>query len=78
MGNIPVGMELFSAGDEQQWELIKRQIDDSDYVIVIAHRYGSRDGSVSFTEKGKNYAISTKVPALGFIIGEDAPWPKSR
>jgi Domain of unknown function (DUF4062) len=30
MGHIAVGMELFSAGDEQQWELIKRQIDDSD------------------------------------------------
>jgi hypothetical protein len=78
MGHIPVGMELFSAGDEQQWELIKRQIDDSDYyIVVIAHRYGSRDGSVSFTEKEYDYAVSRKVPALGFIIGEDAPWPKS-
>ncbi len=27
MGNIPVGMEMFSAADEQQWEIIKRQID---------------------------------------------------
>ena len=26
MGHIPVGMEMFSAGDEQQWELIKSQM----------------------------------------------------
>ena len=51
MGNIPVGMEMFSAGDEQQWELIKRQIDDCDYyVVIVAHRYGSTDGTISFTE----------------------------
>jgi hypothetical protein len=30
MGHIPVGMEMFSAADEQQWAVIKRQIDDSD------------------------------------------------
>jgi hypothetical protein len=78
MGHIPVGMELFSAGDEQQWELIKRQIDDSDYyVVVIAHRYGSRDGKVSYTEKEYDYAASNKIPILGFVISEDAKWPKS-
>ena len=27
MGHIPVGMEMFSAGDEQQWKLIARQIE---------------------------------------------------
>src|SRR5687768_4895989 len=69
MGHIPVGMELFSAADEEQWELIKRQIDDSDYYLVlIAHRYGSRDGSVSYTEKEYDYAVSKKIPTLGFII----------
>jgi hypothetical protein len=29
MGHIPVGMEMFSAADEQQWEIIKKQIDQS-------------------------------------------------
>lgn len=78
-GNIPVGMEMFSAGDEQQWELIKRQIDDCDYyIVVVAHRYGSKDGNVSYTEKEYDYAISRKLPALGFVISDDAAWPKKK
>jgi hypothetical protein len=79
MGHIPVGMEMFSAGDEEQWELIKRQIDDSDYYLVIlAHSYGSMDGKISYTEKEYDYAISSKLPALGFVIDKDAPWPSSK
>jgi hypothetical protein len=79
MGNIPVGMEMFSAGDEQQWELIKRQIDDSDYyVVIIAHRYGSTDGTVSYTEKEYDYATANHIPVLGFIIEDDARWSKAK
>nr|VFK57841.1 MAG: protein of unknown function (DUF4062) [Candidatus Kentron sp. TUN]VFK66801.1 MAG: protein of unknown function (DUF4062) [Candidatus Kentron sp. TUN] len=56
MGHIPVGMEMFSAGDEQQWDVIKKQIDQSDYyVVLIAHRCGSMDGSISYTEKEYDY-----------------------
>ncbi len=79
MGHIPVGMEMFSAGDEQQWELIKRQIEDCDYYIVaVAHRYGSMDGVISYTEKEYDYAVSKGIPTLGFIINDDARWPKSK
>jgi hypothetical protein len=75
LGHIPVGMEMFSAGDEEQWELIKRQIDDSDYyVVVIAHRYGSMDGTISYTEKEYDYAVANKVPTLGFVIDDGATW----
>ena len=28
MGHIPVGMEMFSAADEEQWAIIARQIDE--------------------------------------------------
>jgi hypothetical protein len=57
MGHIPVGMEMFSAGDETQWQLIQRQIESSDYyVVLIAHRYGSMDGPISYTEKEYDYA----------------------
>jgi hypothetical protein len=38
LGDIPVGMEMFSAADEEQWKLIRRQIDQSDYYV------GWRDG----------------------------------
>ena len=79
MGHIPVGMEMFSAADEEQWEIIKRQIDQSDYyVVIIAHRYGSTTGGRSYTEKEYDYAISKKVPILGFIIDESAAWPKAK
>lgn len=80
MGHIPVGMEMFSAGDEQQWKLISRQIDASDYyVLIIGHRYGSEtDEGISYTEKEYDYATSVGVPTLGFIIDENASWPVSR
>ena len=53
MGHIPVGMEMFSAADEEQWKIIARQIEETDYyVLIAAHRYGSetKEG-ISFTEK---------------------------
>jgi len=66
---IPAGMELFPASDEGKWELIERVIDDSDYyVVVIGGRYGSTDDTgLSYTEREYDYAVSRKVPALGFV-----------
>jgi len=51
MGHIPIGMEVFSASDAEQWRVIARHIEHSDYLIlVVVHRYGSTgaDGT-SFT-----------------------------
>jgi hypothetical protein len=79
MGHIPVGMEMFSAADEEQWKIIARQIEECDYyVVIIAHRYGSLDDAISFTEKEYDYAIRYKVPVFGFIIDETASWPANR
>ncbi len=79
MGHFPVGMEMFSAGDEQQWELIKKQIDDCDYYVVLsAFRYGSLDGDIGYTEKEYDYAKSIGVPTLGFVINEGVNWPASK
>jgi DNA-binding PadR family transcriptional regulator len=79
MGHIPVGMEMFSAGDEQQWQIIQKQIDDCDYyVVILAFRYGSMDGDISYTEKEYVYAESKGVPALGFLINESVKWPANR
>lgn len=79
LGHIPVGMAMFSAGNEAQWDLIKRTIDDCDYyAVIIAHRYGSTDSQgVSFTEKEYDYAVSCEIPVLGFLIDKDAQWPPS-
>lgn len=76
MGHIPVGMEMFSAANEEQWRVIQRQIDDCDYYIVItAHRYGSLDGNLSYTEKEYDYAIEKGIPVLGFVIDDSVSWP---
>lgn len=77
MGHIPVGMEMFSAADEEQWSIIKRQVDQSDYyVVIVANRYGSvTDEGVSYTEKEYDYAVSKDIPTLGFILDSDAKWP---
>ncbi|MDD5189868.1 MAG: DUF4062 domain-containing protein [Dehalococcoidales bacterium] len=79
MGHLPVGMEMFSAADEQQWLLIKRQIDECDYyIVIIAHRYGSMDGNLSYTEKEYDYAVSRGIPTMGFIIDEETQWPHTK
>lgn len=80
MGHIPVGMEMFSAGDEEQWQVIARHIRESDYyVVLVAHRYGSVTGDGrSYTEKEYEYAIEQGVPVLGFVIDDEAPWPGDR
>ena len=80
MGHIPVGMEMFSAADEEQWKLIARQIEATDYyLIIVGHRYGSEtEEGISYTEKEYDYAISCGVPTLGFVIDDEAPWPKTK
>jgi hypothetical protein len=37
LGCLPVGMELFPA-DEETWNFIKSQINDSDYYVVVVAR----------------------------------------
>lgn len=74
-GHFPLGMELWGAANEQQWQIIQRQIDVADYyVVIIAHRYGTQHKGVSWTEKEYNYAVEKGVPVLGFILDEDTKW----
>jgi hypothetical protein len=76
LGHIPVGMEMFSAADEEQWKIIARHIDESDYYIaIIAHRYGSLAGDISYTRKEYEYALTKGVPIIAFVIDSTAPWP---
>jgi hypothetical protein len=81
LGHLPVGMEMFNAGDQTQWETIKSYIDSSDYYLVImAHRYGSKDpaSGLSYTEKEYDYAGEQGVPRLGFVIDKTATWPADK
>lgn len=76
MYHFPIGMEMFSAADEEQWEIIKETIDSSDYyVLIIANRYGTiidngPDKDMSYTEKEYRYAKSQGIPILVFIIDD--------
>lgn len=64
-------MEMFSAADEDQWEIIKEEIDSSDfYILIIGNRYGSIEETtgISYTEKEFDYAVEKKIPVLAFIV----------
>lgn len=73
--HLPVGMEMFSADDDDQWKIITDAIDVSDYyVLIIGHRYGSLTSKgISYTEKEFNYAKSKKIPIISFIRERNAP-----
>ncbi|MBS1520045.1 MAG: DUF4062 domain-containing protein [Bacteroidetes bacterium] len=72
--HVPIGMEMFSADNEEQWETIKTTIQFSDYyVLIVGHRYGSttKEG-VSYTEKEFDYAKEIGVPILAFVRNREA------
>lgn len=71
--HIPIGMEMFNAGDEEQWEVIKKTIDVSDYyVLIIGHRYGSlTNEGISYTEKEYRYAKEKGIPIHIFIRNDN-------
>ena len=72
--HFPVGMEQFSADDDEQWQIIEETIQQTDYYIcIIGHRYGSlsKDGR-SFTEKEWDYAKELGIPIMSFIQNRNA------
>ncbi|WP_026942320.1 DUF4062 domain-containing protein [Hellea balneolensis] len=71
MDCIPAGMELFPAADEEQWEFIKKVIDDCDYyLLVIGGRYGSTtDTGISYTEKEFDYAVGKGLKVIALVHG---------
>lgn len=84
MYHFPIGMEMFSADDEDQWKIIKETIDSSDYyILIIGNRYGSviekgKHKGMSYTEKEYRYAKSKRIPILVFIIDDSVPRLKSQ
>lgn len=71
MDCIPAGMELFPALDEEQFEFIKKVIDDSDYyLLIIGGRYGSLSNEgISYTEMEYDYAISKGIKVIALVHG---------
>ena len=85
---IPAGMELFPASNDEQFEFIKRVIDDCDYyVLIVGGRYGSlSEEGISYTEKEFEYAKAKGLPILAFLhndldsipLGKSEKDPKKR
>lgn len=69
MDCIPAGMELFPALDEEQFEFIKKVIDDCDYyLLIIGGRYGSlSEEGVSYTEMEYDYAVEKGLKVIALV-----------
>ncbi len=68
---IPVGMEYFPASNLEQFEYIKKLIDEVDYyVLIVAGKYGSieKNSKKSYTQLEYEYAKSKNVPVASFVI----------
>lgn len=81
INQFPAGMEMFSAADEEQWQIIKEAIDASDYyLLIIGNRYGSIDETtgISYTEKEFDYAVNQGIPALVFIVDQSVSMTMDR
>jgi len=73
-GHIPAGMELFSAGDQTQMNVIKRWIDESDvFLLILGGRYGSLEptSGKSYIQLEYEYAIEREKPLFAVVIDED-------
>jgi hypothetical protein len=74
-GHIPAGMELFAAGNESQFETIRRWIDESDtYMLILGGRYGSIEPktSLSYVELEYDYAVLKNKPVFAVVISDSA------
>lgn len=71
MDCIPAGMKLFPALDEEQFEFIKKVIDDSDYyLLIVGGRYGSlSEKGISYTEMEYDYAIKQGIKVVALVHG---------
>lgn len=81
MDCIPAGMELFPAMDEEQFEFIKKIIDDCDYyLLIIGARYGSIDekDGLSYTEKEYRYAVDKGMKIIALVHGEPDQVPSGK
>jgi len=72
-GHIPAGMELFTAGNESQMNVIKRWIDESDiYLLILGGRYGSLEPltTKSYIHLEYEYALEKEKPLFAVVIDE--------
>jgi len=78
MDCIPAGMELFPAADEEQWDFIKKVINDCDYyLLLIGGRYGSLSPEgIGYTEMEYDYAVSKGMKVIALVHGDPNNLPR--
>lgn len=73
--HIPAGMELFTACDQSQFDVIKRWIDESDiFLLILGGRYGTIEpkSNKSYIQLEYEYAIETKKPFFAIVLSDSA------
>jgi Domain of unknown function (DUF4062) len=78
LDHIPAGMEAFPAIDMEQFEYVKKIIDECDYyLLIMGARYGSTDNDgVSFTEREFDYAVSKGKTVIALLHSDIQSLPK--
>ena len=74
-------MELFPATADDTWSLIKPEIDDSDYyVLILGGKYGSIDShtGVGYTEQEFDYESDTGKRIIAFLHKDFNTLPKKK
>jgi hypothetical protein len=70
-GHIPAGMELFTAGDESQMDVIRRWIDESDvFLLILGGRYGSLEPTTGkrYIHLEYEYASEKGMPLFAVVV----------
>lgn len=71
--HVPAGMELFVAGSESQWEVIKQWIDACDvFMLILGGRYGSIEptSGKSYIELEYDYAEQQGKPLFALVMSK--------
>lgn len=69
-GHIPAGMELFTAGDSSQWQVIQDWIIECDaFVLLLGGRYGSVEptSGKSYIELEYDFARTSGKPTMALL-----------
>lgn len=72
-GHIPAGMELFTAANKSQWNVIEEWIKESDILMLI---FGGKYGSVepesgkSYTQLEYEFALKHNIPVFAVALNE--------
>jgi hypothetical protein len=79
LGHIPILMENFDQTNRKEWQIIKKNINESDYFLsLVAHKYGLREDGQSAIEAEYVRAAAAGIPVIALIIGEKARWKASK